>query len=125
MRASSCTSFSAAATSPLCAAPRARAKGVNAALYGKRLVLGCNCIAPLQALLGHRRIVVAVNEVVRHAGMVRVLRTLGLEDPRSFQGRRVGLVGRLLRGGEVYRIENLCLVVLREALRHDLESTGE
>ena len=78
-----------------------------------------------QALLGNRGVVVAVNEIVRHAGMLGVLHDLGLEDLGSFQGRRKGFVGRLLRGGQIDRVENLRLIIVGEALGHDLEGVGE
>ena len=71
----------------------------------------------LEALLGDRRIVVEVDQVVRHAGMLRL--TLGdrLEDRRALELAGVGLVGRRSRGVERERVVNLRLVIVRIALR--------
>ncbi len=63
--------------------------------------------------LRDRRGVIAVDQVVRHARMVRILRELLLEDRRRLEGIRVGLVRGLLDGDQVERIEDLRLVVLR------------
>ena len=57
--------------------------------------------------------------------MLGVFHELGLEDLGSFQGRRKGLVGRLLRGGQIDRVENLRLIIVGEAPGHDLEGVGE
>ena len=64
-------------------------------------------------------------EIVRDAGMLGVFHELRFEDLGGFQGRCVGLVGRLLRGGQIDRVEDLCLVVIGEALRHNLEGIGK
>ena len=55
-----------------------------------------------------------MDEVVRHAGMVRVFLELNLEDGRGRQCGRKRLLGRVLRRRQVNRREDLCLVVLGE-----------
>jgi len=61
--------------------------------------------------VGDRRRVVAVDQIVRDAGMVGVLLEFILEDRRRLEIRRVGLVGLRLGPGEIERIEDLRFVV--------------
>ena len=77
-----------------------------------------------EPLLGQGRRVVAVDEVVRHAGMVGILLELALEDGGRLEVRRVGLVGLRLRPGVVEREENLRLVIGGVALCQRLVGLG-
>src|SRR5262249_2263638 len=78
-----------------------------------------------QALLRYRRIVVAMNEIMGDARMIRMPGELRLEDCRRLQRPGVALVGRRLAGGEVERTEDLGFVVVAVALRQGLEGVGE
>jgi hypothetical protein len=78
-----------------------------------------------QSLCRDRRVVIGVDEVVRDTRMVRVLLELDFEDRSGSQRRRKCFVGRGLRGRQIDRRENLCLVVLGKALRDSLEGVGE
>ena len=77
-----------------------------------------------EPLVGDGRRVVAVDEVVRDAGMVGILPEFVLEDGGRLEIRRVGLVGLRLRPGEVERVEDLRLVVGRVALGQRLVGLG-
>jgi hypothetical protein len=65
----------------------------------------------VEALGGDRRRVVAVDQVVRDAGMIGIPLEFALEDRGRLQIRGVGLVGLRLRSGQVERVEDLRLVV--------------
>ena len=67
-----------------------------------------------------RRRVVAVDQVVGHAGVIRVLPELLLQDRRRLEVRRVGLVRLRLRARDVERREDLRFVVGRVARRERL-----
>ena len=66
-----------------------------------------------QAFLRDRWRVVGVDQVMRDARMVRVFSELLLEDRRRLERVAIGLVGALLDGDQVERIENLRFVILR------------
>ena len=70
-----------------------------------------------QPLRRDGRRVVAVDQVVRDTGVVRVLLELPFEDGRSLEIRRIRLVGLRLRAGAIQRVERLRLVILRIACR--------
>ena len=74
----------------------------------------------VEALLGDRRIVIEVDQVVRDAGMARLPLEDRLEDFRALELIGVGLVGR--RGADIERdgIEDLRFVVVGIALRQRL-----
>ena len=76
------------------------------------------------ALLRDRRRVVAVDQVMRDAGVIGMLGELLLEDPGRLELRGVRLVGRELRPGEVQRVEDLRLVVVRVFRRERLVGLG-
>ena len=77
-----------------------------------------------QAFVGDRRIVVGVDQIVRHPGMIAVLRELGLEDRRALRRPGEGLVGRRLGRNQIDRREDLGLVVIGILLGQGLESVG-
>ena len=83
-------------------------------------------IAPcrIEALLGDRRIVVEMDQIVRHAGMLRLALEDRLQDRRAFELVGIGLVGRRSRGVERQRVVDLRLVVVRIALRQLLHGLG-
>ena len=83
-------------------------------------------VAPrgLEAFLGERRIVVEVDQVMRHAGMLRLAFRDRLQDGRAFELVGVGLIGRRRRGVERERVVNLRFVVVRIALRKLLHGLG-
>ena len=78
----------------------------------------------IEALLGDRRIVVEVNEIVRDAGMLRLALGDRLEDCRALELVGVGLVGRRGRCVERERVMDLRLVVLRILLCQLLHRLG-
>jgi hypothetical protein len=61
----------------------------------------------VDAFFGDRREIVAVDEVVRDAGVLRVLPELHLENRGGFQRRRIRLVRQGL-GGVRYTAEKIC-----------------
>ena len=79
-------------------------------------------IAPRRrySLLGKRREVVGVNEVVRHARMLRVLLEEFLQQRRGLDLIGVGEIAFRRRGLKRQRIIGLHLVVVGIALRHPL-----
>jgi hypothetical protein len=68
-----------------------------------------------ERFVGKRRHVVAVNDVVREARVLGLAREQLLEYRAGLETAGVGLVGRLLRGGQRERVENRGLDVLRIA----------
>ncbi len=79
-------------------------------------------IAPRRrnSLLGKRRKVVGVNEVMRHARMLRVLLEEFLQQRRGLDLIGVGEIALRCRGLKRQRIKGLRLVVIGIALRHPL-----
>ena len=77
-----------------------------------------------QALVGDRRCVVAVDEVVRDARVIGILLELGFQHRGRLQVGRVGLVGLGLRAGGVERGEDLRFVVVGVTLRQRLVGLG-
>ena len=77
------------------------------------------CVTPggIESLLGDRRIVVEVDQIVRDAGMQRLTLEDSLEDRRPLQLIGIGLVGGRCRDIQGQRIINLRLVIVRIALR--------
>ena len=71
----------------------------------------------IEALLGNRRIVVEMNQVMRHAGMLRLASRDRLQDRCALELAGVGLVGRRRRGIQRECIVDLRLVVVGIALR--------
>ena len=71
----------------------------------------------VEPLLGDRRIVVEMDQVVRDAGMLRLALEDRLQDRRALELVGVGLVGGRSRGVERQRVVDLRLVVVRIALR--------
>ena len=67
--------------------------------------------------VGDRRIVVEVDQIMRHAGMMRLALGDLFEDRRALELVGVGLVGRRRRGVERERIVDLRFVVVRITLR--------
>jgi hypothetical protein len=78
----------------------------------------------IEAFLGDRRIVVKVNQVVRHARMLRLAHEDRIQDRCSFELIGVGFVSRRGRGVERQCVVDLCLVVVRIALRQLLHRFG-
>ncbi len=68
-----------------------------------------------QSLLGKRRRIVAVDEIVRDAGMIGRRNLCLFEDGRRFALVRIGLVGRQRRRVERQRVEYAGLPVIRIA----------
>ncbi len=66
-----------------------------------------------QGAVGERRHVVAVDDVVGEAGVLRVLLDQPFEDPGRLEQVGVGLVGRRVRAGDRQRVEHLRLDVGR------------
>ena len=91
--------------------------GASGAMFGVAARRG-------HALRRDRRRVVAVDQVVRDARMVGMLRELLLEDAGRLEVRGVRLVGRGLRRREVQRVEDLRLVVIRVFRRERLVGLG-
>ncbi len=86
--------------------------------YGRRNAR----IAPRRgnSFFGKRRKVVGMNEVVRHARMLRVLVEELLQKRRGFDLVGIGQVAFLRRGLQRQRIIDLHLVIVGIALRHAL-----
>src|SRR5712664_5029018 len=70
----------------------------------------------IEAFLGDRRIVVEVDQVMRHAGMLWLTYGDRLQDGRALELVGVGLVGWRSRGVQGERIIDLGLVVVGIAL---------
>src|SRR6266567_8889377 len=70
----------------------------------------------IEAFLGDRRIVVKVNQVMRHAGMLWLTYCDRLQDGRALELVGVGFVGWRSRGVERKRIIDLRFVVVGIAL---------
>ena len=66
-----------------------------------------------------------MNEIVSDTGMIRVLRELGIEDRRRFQGARIAFVPQRLACREIERAENLRLIVVVVAGGQGLERIGK
>src|SRR3981081_1811310 len=91
----------------------------------------CRCwcdlgIAPsgVEAFLRDRRIIVEVDQVVCHAGMLRLALCDPFQDGRTFELVSVGLVRWRSRGIEGQRIVNLRLVIAWMTLRQLLHRLG-
>ena len=76
-------------------------------------------IAPggIEPLLGDRRIVVKMDQIMRHAGVLRLALGDHLQDCRALELAGIGLVGRRSRGIERERIIDLRFVIIGIALR--------
>src|SRR6266404_5667945 len=70
----------------------------------------------IEAFLGDRRIVVKVNQVMRHAGMLWLTYGDRLQDGRALELVGVGLVGWRSRGVQGERIIDLRFVIVGIAL---------
>jgi hypothetical protein len=83
-------------------------------------------IAPggLDAFVGDRRIVVEMDQIVRHAGMLRLALGDLFQDGRTLELVGVGLVGRRRRGVERQRIMDLRFVVIRIARSQRFHGLG-
>ena len=77
-----------------------------------------------EPLVGDGRRVVAVDQVVRDAGMIGILPEFAFQDGSGLQRGRVSLVGWRLRAGEIERVEDLRFVVGRILLRECLVRLG-
>ena len=77
-----------------------------------------------EPLVGDRRVIVSVDQVVRDAGMVLALFELRFQDRRALHRPRDCLVGRRLGRDQVNRREDLRLVV-RIFLRQLFECVGQ
>ena len=71
----------------------------------------------IEPLLRNRRSVVQVDQIMRHARMVRLALRDRLQDRRAFELLGVSLVGRRRRRVQRERVVDLRLVVFRVALR--------
>ena len=71
----------------------------------------------IEPFFGDRRIVVEMDQVMRHAWMLRLADKDRLQDPRSFELIGISLVRRRCRSVERQRVMDLSFVVVRIALR--------